>query len=213
MQQGARNVRSPAMYDTVDAIMKFISLFQSMKQYINGRVTISSRECFNMRNMQSKFIRNLSFVLLTILLFVVTLIAFMTYHPTENANKYLTYAVQHHTIIMAGLLGVALVFGFFFSQLFYAEIQRKSQDSKSILAVVLLFLNQEERAIVNFLVQNKGLTTQAEIARLPHMNRVKAHRSLQKMQEKQLIELVAHGKVRKVQLKENILQLLLEEQK
>jgi uncharacterized membrane protein len=163
--------------------------------------------------MQSKAIRNLSFALLTILLIAVTLIAFMTYRPSENANKYLAYAVLHHTEIMAGLIGIALIFGFFFSQLFYSEIQRKRQDSKSILAVVLLFLNQEERSIINFLVQRKGMTTQAEIARLPHMNRVKAHRSLQKMQEKQLIALVAHGKVRKVQLKENILQLLLEDQK
>ena len=75
----------------------------------------------------------------------------------------------------------------------------------------MLFLSREEREIVNFLVENKGITTQAEIARLPHMNRVKAHRSLQKMSQKQIIELIAHGKIRKVHLKENILQLLMDD--
>ena len=125
----------------------------------------------------------------------------------------LSFAVKHHTAIMAGLVALSVIFGFVSSQIFYAELQRKKQDSKNILAVVLLFLSREEREIVNFLVKCQGMTTQAEIARLPHMNRVKAHRSLQKMHQKQIIDLVAHGKIRKVHLKENILQLLLDENK
>lgn len=163
-----------------------------------------------MRNIHSRVIRNLSFSLLAILLIAVTVIAFMTYNADASGNEHLSFAVRHHTGIMAGLLIVSILFGFFSSQFYYRELQRKKQDSKNILEVVLLFLNREEREIVNFLVEQKGITTQAEIARLPHMNRVKAHRSLQKMEEKQLIELVPHGKIRKVHLKENILQLLME---
>lgn len=153
----------------------------------------------------SKTIRNTSFIMLAILLIMITFVAFATYNAT---NGIFSFAAEYHTEIMAGLLVISIGFGFASSQFFYAELQRKKQDSKNILSVVLLFLNREEREIINFLVEKKGMTTQAEIARLPHMNRVKAHRSLQKMQEKQLIELIAHGKIRKVVLKENILHLL-----
>jgi uncharacterized membrane protein len=157
-------------------------------------------------------IRNTTFVVLGILLITVAALAFVSYRAeTSYDNAFFTYAIQHHVEIMAGLVIISLVFGFVSSQMFYTEIQRKKRESKSMLAVVLLFLSREEREIVNFLVESNGVTTQAEIARLPHMNRVKAHRSLQKMQEKQIIELVPHGKIRKVHLKENILQLLLEQ--
>jgi uncharacterized membrane protein len=155
-------------------------------------------------------IRNATFVVLGILLVAIIVLAFMTYN-VDASDSSLSFAVAHHVEIMAGLVVISLIFGFVSSQMFYAEIQRKKRESKSMLAVVLLFLSREEREIVNFLVESKGVTTQAEIARLPHMNRVKAHRSLQKMQEKQIIELVPHGKIRKVHLKENILQLLLEQ--
>lgn len=163
-----------------------------------------------MSELQSRTLRNLSFWVLAVLLILVTVIAFMTY-TSDGIPPRLSFAVRYHTEIMVGLLIISIVFGFASAQFFYAEIQRKKQDSKSILAVVLLFLSREEREIVNFLVERKGTTTQAEIARLPHMNRVRAYRSLQKMQEKQIIELVPHGKIRRVHLKENILQLLLED--
>ena len=45
---------------------------------------------------------------------------------------------------------------------------------------------------------------QAEIARLEGMGRVKAHRALQKMQEKNLVEIIPYGKIRKIILKDNI---------
>ncbi len=165
-----------------------------------------------MSNIQTKLLRNISFAILTLLLIALSAIAFMTYRSDILIfGQNLSFAVQHHTAIMAGLLIISILFGFATSQIFYAELQRKKKVSQSILGVVLLFLSREEREIVNFLVENKGITTQAEIARLPHMNRVKAHRSLQKMSQKQIIELIAHGKIRKVHLKENILQLLMDD--
>ncbi len=164
-----------------------------------------------MRNTQSKTIRNISFAVLTVLLVLVTVVVFMTYNADPASRHYSSFAVRHHVELMGALLLVAIVFGFVSSKLFYAEIQKEKQETRNILGIVLLFLNQEERAIINLLVQNKGYTNQAEVARLPNMSRVKAHRSLQKMQEKQLIELVPHGKIRKVHLKQNILEMLLEQ--
>lgn len=72
----------------------------------------------------------------------------------------------------------------------------------------MLFLNKEEKEIIKYLVEKKGETTQAEISRLPGLNRVKAYRSVQKMQQKKLIEVVSHGKVRKIKLRKDILCIL-----
>lgn len=77
--------------------------------------------------------------------------------------------------------------------------------------MLFLFLNNDEKEIINYLIQNKGTAGQADIARLPGMNRVKAFRSLQKMQEKNLIDITAHGKIREILLKENILNMLIKD--
>ena len=45
------------------------------------------------------------------------------------------------------------------------------------------------------------------------MNRVKAFRSLQKMKENNLIDVSAHGKIRKISLQKEILDTLLENPK
>lgn len=160
--------------------------------------------------LKGKIIRNTSFIALSAILVLLLLLAFMTYTVDPGANAYTAYAVLHHTEIMAGLVVIAVVFGFALAQRFYAAIEQEREGSRDILSIVLLFLSQEEKAIVNHLVQQGGSTNQAEIARLHGMNRVKAHRSLQKMQEKRIIELIPHGKIRKVHLKENLREMLAE---
>lgn len=162
--------------------------------------------------MNSKTIRNLSFAVLAMLLVLVTVVAFMTYNADPTKRDLTSFAVRHHMEIMGASVLIAVIFGFVSSKLFYAEILKEKQETRSILGIVLLFLSREERAIINLLVQNKGYTSQAEIARLPNMSRVKAHRSLQKMEEKQLIDIVPHGKIRKIHLKQNIVEMLSEQQ-
>ena len=146
-----------------------------------------------------------------ILLLVSVLLLTIVIEKNENltaTSKIARFAINNHVIIMVILIIIAIALGFLWSDILYSEIEKKKKTTMSILDVVLVFLNQEEKQIINFLVENKGITTQAEITRLPNMNRVKAFRSLQKMQEKKLIEIVAHGKIRKVQLKQNILETL-----
>ena len=182
-------------------------MLQRMKQYLNRRATIRS-----MSELRSKRVRLIGYIVIIILFLIAFSLAIMTYNPTGGfSGPYWSFAVEHHMEIMIGVFVVALAVGFLTSQFFYAEAQRKKKDSKEILHVVMLFLSTEEKEIVNFLVEKRGVTTQSEIARLPHMNRVRAHRSLQKMEEKQIIDLVPHGKIRKVHLKENMLHLLLDE--
>ncbi len=166
-----------------------------------------------MSSQTTKIIRFAGFGFLTLLLILVTFVTFMSYTGDPTQQGYLAFAVRNHVTIMAILLIVAIAFGFVSSSIYNAQIKKAQQETRNVLDIVLLFLNRDERAIISVLVQNRGSTNQAEIARLPGMNRVKAFRSLQKMQEKQLIEILAHGKVRKINLKENLLTMLTEHSK
>ncbi|MBT4539374.1 hypothetical protein HOC32_03760, partial [Candidatus Woesearchaeota archaeon] len=97
---------------------------------------------------------------------------------------------------------------FILSTLSKKEIKKSKKETKSLLETLFLFLSSEEKEIIDFLIKNEGKTSQAEISRLPNLNRVKAYRSLQRMQEKDIIEIIPHGKIRKIYLKNNILTML-----
>lgn len=154
--------------------------------------------------------RNLGFGLLTALLIIVSIVVSLTYtyRNATPANMIFHKAIQYHLAIVFALMLLSIAFGFFLSYLSSYEIQRKEQASRNVLDTVLLFLNSEEKGILHFLVEKEGRATQAEISRLPEMNRVKAFRTVQKMVEKNLVDVDAHGKVRNVKLRESIYQLL-----
>lgn len=180
-----------------------------MKQYIKGSETVMEGVS-KMRNI--KWYKNSGLIILLILLILVTWILILTEQNRNrtNANAFLVFTIQNHLWIMAGLIIISVAFGFISSHILYSEIQKKKKHSRSILETVLLFLSREEKAIVNFLVDKNGATTQSEISRLPGMNRVKAFRSIQKMEQKRLLTITPHGKIRKIALKADILGTLLE---
>ncbi|MBR9699387.1 hypothetical protein GOV09_02940 [Candidatus Woesearchaeota archaeon] len=159
--------------------------------------------------------RNLGFFILVILLVSVSFLAVIIYGVKDLAtvSPFLAFAVQYHVVIMMVLIVVSVAFGFFWSHALYSEIRSREKTSRKIMDVVLLFLGTEERKILNFLVEKDGKTTQAHIARIEGMNKVKAFRSVKKMQDKQIVDVVSHGKVRQVLLKENILDILLDSSK
>jgi hypothetical protein len=157
-----------------------------------------------------KFRKHIGFAVLAILFLLVSIVTFVTDTSRHVTNKSATlaYLVNNHTLIMFFLIVIATGFGFFWSNLSYVELEKQKKGSKQILDIIIMFLNKEEKEIITYLVKEKGETNQAEIARLPGLNNVKAYRSVQKMQEKRLIEVQAHGKVRKVILKDNIYDIL-----
>ena len=154
--------------------------------------------------------RKVGFALMSLLLLVVAWVTTITHanRNISNPNPLIHFAIQNNIVIMVVLIVISVMYGFLLSSMSYYELRQKKKTTRSILQTVFLFLGKEERNIIEFLVANKGTTTQAEISRLPGMSRVKAYRSLQKMQDKNLIEIVSHGKVRKVTVKENIMDAL-----
>ena len=168
-----------------------------------------------MKQTKLKIYKHGGFLLLTILLIITTFITLMIHLNKDftNANFLITWAIENQLSILIFLIVISVAFGFGWSNISYREIKKTKMSSKSLLDTILLFLSGEEKEIVNLLVKQKGTTTQVEISRLAGMNRVKAYRSLQKMQEKNLVDITSHGKIRKVVLKASILNILLDEGK
>jgi uncharacterized membrane protein len=154
--------------------------------------------------------KQIFFAVLTALLIIVSIVVYVTETNRNMTNKspFLSFLIDKHTAILFLFLIFAIAFGFFWSNITYVELEKQKKESKNILDIILLFLNKEEKEIIKFLVENNGFTTQSEISKLPGLDRVKAHRSLQKMQEKRLIDIQEHGKIRKVKLKEDILNVI-----
>jgi uncharacterized membrane protein len=105
---------------------------------------------------------------------------------------------------------VALIFGFVWSQVLLSELRKQRKESKEYLNVALQFMEPAERQVIEFLLKKNGLSTQADVSRLQGMTRVKAHRVVQDLESRKLIEIVPHGKVRELRLKQNITELLTE---
>jgi len=141
---------------------------------------------------------------LAILIYLVTYI----HQDVTSKNSLIFWTVENHLPITVGLIILSGFIGYLSSTLIYRQVTKTKKESQKLLEMLLLFLNKDEKEIIDSLVKNNGTIGQADISRLPGMNRVKAFRSLQKMQEKNLIDITAHGKVRKVLLKENILNML-----
>lgn len=163
-----------------------------------------------MRNLH--IFAKIGITLFSLSLFGVAWIAIVTHtnRNISNPNPFIYYAIQNNVIILIILIAMSVAYGFVWSSILYREVKQKKQESKSILETVFLFLGNEEKNIIEFLVKKKGNTTQAEISKLSGMTRLKAFRALQKMQNKNLVEIVPHGKLRIVKLKQNVLNVLLE---
>jgi len=154
---------------------------------------------------------NLLMVILTIFLAFTSIVAVITfkYHDHLNDNNFFFWAIKNHTSIMFVMVVLAITLGYVWSKIAQSHIMQARQGSYNLLNALFLFLNRDEKEIIHFLVKNNGVANQSEISRLEGMNRVKTHRGLKRMQEKNLIEIVTQGKIRKIRLKENIFDILI----
>ena len=70
--------------------------------------------------------------------------------------------------------------------------------------ILLKFLNYNENRVMKKLIDNNGSILQSEISRMPNMGKVKAHRVLNDMKTKGLVDLEQYGKTNKISLSEDV---------
>jgi len=140
------------------------------------------------------------FAVSALLVFLVLLVTFLHQNIT-SADPLIYWTVKYHFIVTVILMFVSLTMGYILSTVISNELNKSREDSRKVMDLLLLFLSHEEKEIIKHLVKQKGKSNQADISRLEGLNRVKAFRTLQKMKDRDVIDITAHGKIRNIELK------------
>ncbi|MBI5223915.1 winged helix-turn-helix transcriptional regulator [Candidatus Micrarchaeota archaeon] len=143
----------------------------------------------------------LTLVLVSCFIFLITLLVVVfSLYPNGDAPELLRPVIEYHTqlMVMMAILGVST--GFFVYRTLNAKIEKQQKVIQSNMELIMRFLSAEEREILNLLNEKQGRTTQSEIAKLPGMSRLKAHRLIKKMEERRLIHIEKYGKINMIRI-------------
>ena len=73
---------------------------------------------------------------------------------------------------------------------------------------ILKFLGDYERKVLERLLESKGSVLQSEISRIEGMTKLKAHRAVKNLEQKEIIKIERHGKTNRIFLAKDIKNLL-----
>jgi uncharacterized membrane protein len=97
--------------------------------------------------------------------------------------------------VLIGIIIGASVF-FFMS----TKLDNKKEELEKTTKALIQFLNKDERRVVEKIISEQGKVLQSEITRMEGLGKVKSHRILQRLSDRGVIEIEAHGKTNIVKL-------------
>lgn len=115
----------------------------------------------------------------------------------EQYAQFLTELVP--VFIIVGIVIGALVFFFMSSRL-----ENKQKDLKNLSKVLVQFLGKDERLVVQKLLDSDGKVLQAELSRTEGLGKLKSHRIIQRLVDRQVVEVEKFGKTNIVKLSKEI---------
>ena len=84
----------------------------------------------------------------------------------------------------------------------------KDKSLRKNTKIILNFLTNQERKVINILMENDGKVQQYELSHLPNMNKVKTHRIISTLEEKGVIKKEKLGKINKIVLNKELYDVL-----
>lgn len=112
----------------------------------------------------------------------------------------------YYFIPIFAFFGVAV--GALMYYLLAAEMERKDETIKHNAETIFKLLDQKERAVMRFMVENGGNAQQYEISHLQGFTKVKAHRVVQSLVDKGVVRKDAMGKMRRLRLETEFYEIL-----
>ncbi|MFA5077138.1 MAG: hypothetical protein WC488_01800 [Candidatus Micrarchaeia archaeon] len=144
------------------------------------------------------------FVLLVLAMLMSYILASSGSPPSPLVD--LLFRYHFEMMLLVSVLGIVVGASVYF--LMHQSVEIKSQESKFNANLLLNFLSREEKAAIEYLVQNEGHTTQSQISRLEGMTRLRAHRLVLRLVEKKIIRLEKLGKTNQLWLAPEIYEAL-----
>ncbi len=149
-------------------------------------------------------------VLLILLAFVslIVLLIFSYINYGNTTNPILRFFIAYHLEFMIAMVFVGFAVGIITYYILSGKIKEKDETIKESGKLLLNLLNSNEKEVIEYVVNNNGIANQYELTHLKGMTRLKIHRVLEKLEEKQIISRTRIGKINKIKMTDNILESL-----
>lgn len=102
------------------------------------------------------------------------------------------------------LVALAFFIGAGVYYLMLGKVESKDESLKKNTVTILNLLNEDERKIIDLLVEGNGKALQSNLTRLPGMNKLKSHRTVKRLQLRGVVEIQRYGKTNIVILNKEI---------
>ncbi|MFH1785593.1 MAG: winged helix-turn-helix transcriptional regulator [Candidatus Micrarchaeota archaeon] len=144
----------------------------------------------------------LGLVTVAIFIFLTTVLAFVfaLYSQGQEVPEILNPFIHFHIefMILMGVFG--LLSGLIVYSIMSQTLEKQKQIVKTNTGIIMKFLSGDEREILQLLLTKDGMTTQSEIAKLPGMSRLKAHRIVKKLETRGIIYIEKYGKINMIRI-------------
>lgn len=144
----------------------------------------------------------LGILVVSIFIFLVSVLvfAYVLYSKGEQIPDFLMPFIEYHIhfMVLMGLFGVSS--GIIVYKILNETIEKQNKVVKTNSEIIMKFLSSEDREVLRLLQEHGGMTTQSEIARLPGMSRLKAHRIVKKLSSRGIIYIEKYGKINMIRV-------------
>lgn len=125
-------------------------------------------------------------------------------HTTAGGECIYEQKLNFIETVLPLLASLGIMIGALTYYFVYQKVESTEKSLKANTDILLQFLNKEEKAIVDKLIQEEGKVLQSELTRLPGMGKVKAHRLVQRLVDRHVIEVEEHGKTNLIRFTKEI---------
>jgi uncharacterized membrane protein len=144
---------------------------------------------------RKKIILGITTVAIFIFLTTVLAFVFALYSQGQEVPELLAPFIHHHIefMLLMGIFG--LLSGLIVYSIMTQTLEKQKKIVKTNTDIIMKFLGHDEREVLQLLLTKDGMTTQSEIAKLPGMSRLKAHRITKKLESRGIIYIEKYGKI------------------
>jgi len=151
----------------------------------------------------------LALVVVSVFIFLVTVLVFVyaLYSQSQPVPDLLIPFIEYHVQFMVVMGAFGLLSGIVVYNILSTTLEKQKRVVKTNTEIMMKFLALEDREVVRLLISKEGMTTQSEIARLPRMSRLKAHRVVKKLESRGIIHVEKYGKINMIRLVDELREL------
>lgn len=138
-------------------------------------------------------------------IFLIMLLVYSYHLGIEMGSQAFGLLASFHVELMIAIatLGIAVGAGVFY--LLGGILEKRQEEANWNASMLLKFLNEDERSVVELMLKKSGSVYQSEIAALGGMGRVRAHRVVGRLSKRGIVNVRKMGKINVLELPPELL--------